>query len=221
MGKPKRTPKWKGCILEIHGEEHEIDGPVDTIMAQGFPGYSDGLGQGVFLVVIESEGEAERFEKAANHAMFADVIWETRISRDDREYLDSLNVTEFEALVAEVTAHAAPAPEVPAPPAYTGAMEQPKVPATRKYRANEIPAVGDVIKAFDGSFASCVIVRVNSPGKGEGEVTYDLERPNAKLDLGVLSISIERIGHVSLKSIRENYEAYTTGSSGTIENRSY
>ncbi len=94
-----------------------------------------------------------------------------------------------------------------------------RVRPTRKYGTDETPKLGDVIQVFEGSFSSCIIVRVNEV-KGE-EPTFDLERPHAKLDLGTLSIGIERIGHVSLSRIRNHCEVFVQGSSGKIENRSY
>lgn len=102
-------------------------------------------------------------------------------------------------------------------------MDDTGTPRTRKYRDDETPALGDVVSCFDGSFSSAIIVRVVdgaldsnlSPGP-----IYYLERPNASFSLGTLNISIERIGHVSAKVLREHYRVHV-GPSDKVENRNY
>lgn len=89
---------------------------------------------------------------------------------------------------------------------------------TRKYRSDELPKTGDVVKCFPGSFGTAVITRTYTDN--ENNPMFDMERPNAAVRMGTLTISIERIGYVSLKSIRENYEVHTHAS-GEIENRDY
>ena len=89
---------------------------------------------------------------------------------------------------------------------------------TRKYQSHEIPKVGDVIECFTGSFASSLITRTYVD---KGETYFDLERPSASIHLGTLAVSIERIGHISEKKLREHYLVHTTGQSGNIENRDY
>jgi hypothetical protein len=90
---------------------------------------------------------------------------------------------------------------------------------TRKYRSDERPKVGDVVKCFAGSFGDAVIVR--SYTDRENLPMYDMERPHAAVRMGTLTVSIERIDCVTLKSVHENYEAYVTGGLGKIENRNY
>jgi hypothetical protein len=209
MGKPKKAPKWEGCTLEIHGNDVDVDGPVDTVMLTDFPGHNDGLGNGVFLVVIESESQAERFEKAANHPRLKNVVFETEIDRDARDFLSCMKVGEFEELVVRVTSSPEP----------MAAADAKGIPETRKYRPDEEPRVGDVLKAFRGSFSSTIIVRAHE--KDGDQPTFDLERLNASLHLGTMSISVERIGHVSLESIVSNYEVFVTGASDKVENRDY
>jgi hypothetical protein len=91
--------------------------------------------------------------------------------------------------------------------------------STRKYRSNELPKVGDVVKCFTGSFGDAVITR--SYTDADNLPVYDIERPHAIVRLGTLAISVERIDYVTLKSVRTNYEAYVRGTSDEIENRSY
>lgn len=89
---------------------------------------------------------------------------------------------------------------------------------TRKYESHELPKLGDVVECFTGSFASSIITRAYVE---KGDRYFDLERPNASIHMGTLSISIERIGYVSEQKLRDHYLVHTTGPSGAIANRNY
>ena len=88
----------------------------------------------------------------------------------------------------------------------------------RKYEDYERPRTGDVVECFSGSFGDAVITRCYRDR--QNEPMFDLERPHASVRMGTLTISIERIDHVTLKSLRENYRVYPKATGG-IENRSY